>query len=122
MKLQLEERDPEKLEELQQQQNLLIFQMQSLQASGFQYDDGILQDQIPEPALPQPQGVNTGLQPLQTGLQPTYTGPQPMHTGQQPLYTNQQPVYTGPPPVYAEQQPMNTGPPPMYTSQPAPSS
>lgn len=41
----MEEKDPDKLADLQEQQNILIQQMQTFQASGFQYEGGIPQAQ-----------------------------------------------------------------------------
>ena len=69
----MEETDPEKMQELQEQQNILMQQMQTFQASGFQYEGGI----------PQVQGqIWTQGQPMNTG-QPMWTQGQPMDTGLQ---------------------------------------
>ena len=58
LKQQMEETDPEKLTELQEQQNILIQQMQTFQASGFQYEGGIPQGQ--GHYLPQAQPMELG--------------------------------------------------------------
>lgn len=103
LRLQMEERDPEKLEELQKQTNIIIQQMQAFQASGFHYEGGIPQGQ--------PQGQNLS-QP-----QPMYTGPQPMNTVPQPIYTGAQPMYTGQGQSSSQPQPMDMdAPPPSYES------
>ena len=52
----MEETDPEKLAELQEQQNMLIQQMQTFQASGFQYEGGIPQAQCLPAAQPMEMG------------------------------------------------------------------
>lgn len=88
-RLQMEERDPEKLEELQKQTYIIIQQMQTFQASGFQYEGGIPQGHLQGQNLSQPQPMYTGAQPMYTGAQPMYTGAQPMYTGPQPMYTGQ---------------------------------
>ena len=58
LKRQMEENDPEKLADLQEQQNNLIQQMQTFQASGFQYEGGIPQGQ--GYYLPQAQPMELG--------------------------------------------------------------
>lgn len=47
LKQQSEETDPERLQELFRQQNVLLQQMQQLQNAGFQYSNGIPQPQPP---------------------------------------------------------------------------
>ncbi|MEW8546506.1 MAG: hypothetical protein AB2693_23575 [Candidatus Thiodiazotropha sp.] len=90
----MEERDPEKLEELQKQTNIIIQQMEAFQASGFHYEGGIPQGH------PQGQGLSQP-QPMYTGTQPMYTGPQPMYPGQGQSSSQPQPMdLDDPPPSY----------------------
>ena len=56
---QAAESDPEKLQHLIEQQNLLQQQMVAFQASGFQYEGGIPSGQGPPPSAPQFQPMDT---------------------------------------------------------------
>lgn len=110
LKRQMEEKDPEKLEELQEQQNLLIQQMQTFQASGFQYEGGIPQGQSQPLSQYQPMDMQT----CQTsGFQ--YERGIPQGQGQplsqyQPMYTiTGQPLPSGQ--TFPQYQPMDTGQP-----------
>ena len=110
LKRQAEEKDPERLQELQEQQNILVQQMHTFQASGFQYEGGIPQVQgqmwIQGQPMDTGQQIWTQGQPMNTGQQ-VWTQGQPMNTGQQ-IWTQGQPVNPGQQ-MWTHGQPINTG-------------